>query len=216
MSQKYPRTYHLKFSPGTTSDDRFVKSHEPILGRQIIITEKLDGENCGMTEHGVFARSHATFTTSAWSKEVRQLHSLIKNDIGEDMYLFGENMEGIHSIEYSELKSYFYLFGLRQGSLWASWEDIKELAFLMDLQVVPTLFEGIIHDEKELQELVENLASQPSILGGRREGIVIRNAESFLEKDFSENVMKWVRKGHVQTDEHWTRNWKKAKLNYEI
>lgn len=27
--------------------------------------------------------------------------------------------------------------------------------------------------------------------------------------------MKWVRKGHVQTDEHWTRNWKKAKINYQ-
>lgn len=34
----------------------------------------------------------------------------------------------------------------------------------------------------------------------------------FHNDDFAENVMKWVRKDHVQTDEHWTRNWKKAKI----
>ena len=216
MSQKYPRTYHLKFSPGTTSDDRFVKSHDPILNIPIVISEKLDGENCGMTNQGVYARSHATFTTSAWSKEVRQLHSLIKNDIGPDTYLFGENMEGIHSIEYSKLQSYFYVYGMRTQDLWYAWKDIEDYAYLTDLKIAPVLFKGIIKTEKELQEIVEDLVSHPSVLGGKREGIVIRNATAFLEKDFSENVMKWVRKGHVQTDEHWTRNWKKAKLNYEI
>ena len=211
---KYPRTLHLSFSPGTTSDDRITKSHDSLLNRPVIITEKLDGENCGMTDGGVFARSHSTYTTSSWSKEVRQLHSLIKHDIGEDMYLFGENMEGIHSIEYENLKSYFYLFGLRQGSLWASWKDVKELAFLLDLQTVPELFSGVIRDDKELQEIVEDLVSQPSSLGGKREGIVIRNAESFLEQNFSENVMKWVRKDHVTTSSHWTKSWVKAKLKW--
>lgn len=34
------------------------------------------------------------------------------------------------------------------------------------------------------------------------------------EKDFKDNVAKWVRKDHVQTDDHWTRNWKKSKINY--
>ena len=28
----------------------------------------------------------------------------------------------------------------------------------------------------------------------------------------SKVVGKYVRKGHVQTDEHWTKNWKQAKL----
>lgn len=185
-----------------------------MIGVPVVITEKLDGENCGITAGGVYARSHADFTVSPWSRAVRELHALVKNDIDEDTYLFGENMEGIHSIEYSNLKSYFYLFGVRQGTYWASWKDVKELAFLMDLAVVPELFSGVIKDEQELRELVESLASQESSLGGKREGIVIRREDGFFEKDFSTSVMKWVRKGHISTDEHWTRNWRKAKIIY--
>jgi hypothetical protein len=32
---------------------------------------------------------------------------------------------------------------------------------------------------------------------------VIRTTASFPEKAFGKHVAKWVRKGHVQTDEHW-------------
>jgi hypothetical protein len=43
---KYPRTYHFPFSPGTTSDDRIAKNTNILYKRPVIITEKLDGENC--------------------------------------------------------------------------------------------------------------------------------------------------------------------------
>ena len=33
--------------------------------------------------------------------------------------------------------------------------------------------------------------------------------------DFKDNVQKWVRKNHVQTDIHWTKNWKQANINYK-
>lgn len=79
---------------------------------------------------------------------------------------------------------------------------------------MPVLFKGVVNTEKELRDLVEGLVREPSSLGGAREGIVVRNASLFHNDDFSENVMKWVRKGHVQTTTHWTRDWKKAKINY--
>jgi hypothetical protein len=44
------------------------------------------------------------------------------------------------------------------------------------------------------------------------EGIVTRNADAYTTDAFSHNVFKYVRKGHVKTDEHWTRNWRWAKL----
>ena len=59
ISQKYGRTYHYPFSPGTTSDDRIAQDywenlqHIPLL----IHTEKLDGENNCLSKHGVFALS---------------------------------------------------------------------------------------------------------------------------------------------------------------
>ncbi len=44
------------------------------------------------------------------------------------------------------------------------------------------------------------------------EGVVTRNADSYSTDEFSKNVFKYVRKEHVKTDEHWTRNWRRAKL----
>ena len=212
---KYNRTYHLPWSPGTTGDDRIAPSVKSLIGIDLVITEKLDGENCGMSNKGVYARSHAAFTTSPWSREVRAIHEGIKSSIDEDVFIFGENMEGIHSIEYSNLSSYFYIFGVRDNNIWIPWEGVEEYAYLLDLPTVPVLFKGQVSSEKELKSLTESLVSQPSALGGKREGIVVRNEDMFHNEDFSTNVMKWVRKGHVTTDEHWTRNWKKAKINRE-
>ena len=210
---KYNRTYHLPWSPGSTNDDRISDNVELLLGTEIIITEKLDGENCGMTDEGVYARSHATFTTSAWSREVRQLHKLsVEDELGDGVFLFGENMEGIHSIEYSNLESYFYIFGIRDNDIWIPWEKVEEYSYLLDIPTVPVLFKGVVNSAKELQQIVEDLVSKPSELGGQIEGIVVRTAGMFHNDDFADNVMKWVRKGHVSTDVHWTRNWKKAEI----
>jgi hypothetical protein len=212
---KYNRTYHFPFSPGATNDDRIASSLQALIGTQIIITEKLDGENCGMEKGGVYARSHAAYTTSGWSREVRNLHNLIGRDLPENLMLFGENMEGIHSIEYSRLESYFYLFGAREdGNRWLSWTEIEEIAYLLDIPTVPVLFKGRVESEKELKDLVEMLVSRESQLGSITEGCVARVAGSFYDDDFSSKVLKWVRKGHVTTSSHWTRNWKKASLYF--
>ncbi|MNY43443.1 hypothetical protein D3C86_1784030 [compost metagenome] len=47
------------------------------------------------------------------------------------------------------------------------------------------------------------------------EGIVTRNADRYTVDSFAQNVFKYVRKGHVKTNEHWTRNWKRASLTSE-
>jgi ATP-dependent RNA circularization protein (DNA/RNA ligase family) len=210
---KYPRTYHFNFSPGATNDDRISDSMSNLIGQEIVITEKLDGENTSMTDGGVFARSHADYTTSPWSREVRALHKLmVEDELGDGVYLFGENMEGIHSIEYTNLTSYFYIFGMRDNNIWVPWEKVEEYSYLFDIPTVPVLFKGVVNSEKELKALVEKLVKEPSELGGQREGIVARVTGMFHNDDFPTHVMKWVRKDHVTTTEHWQRNWKKAKL----
>ncbi len=212
---KYPRTYHLSWSKGATNDDRISDSVNSLIGIDIVITEKLDGSNSSITNKGVYARSHVDFSKNPWDREVWNIWQQIKNDLSEDVFLFGENMEGIHSIEYTNLESYFYIFGVRDNNIWISWDEVEEYAYLLDLPTVPILFKGIVNSEKELKQLTESLVSQPSKLGGSIEGVVVRNAEMFHNDDFSSNVMKWVRADHVQTDSHWTRNWKKAKIkNY--
>jgi hypothetical protein len=101
---------------------------------------------------------------------------------------------------------------MRDNNIWVPWEKVEEYSYLLDIPTVPVLFKGIVNSEKELKQLVEKLSKEPSELGGQREGVVARVAGMFHNDDFPTHVLKWVRKGHVQTDEHWTRNWKKAKL----
>lgn len=212
-TSKYNRSYHIKFSPGATSDDKIADDITCLIGREIVITEKLDGENTGMKNEGVYARSHGTFTTSAWSREVRQLHLMkVKDNLDENTFIFGENMEGIHSIEYTNLDSYFYMFGIRDNLVWLSWDEIEEYSYLLDIPTVPVLFRGIVNSEKELRDLVEGLVKYQSKLGGDIEGVVVRISDRFNDYDFKKSLQKWVRPNHVTTDTHWTRNWKKAKL----
>lgn len=210
---KYARTYHLPYSPGSTSDDRISKSVDSLIGIDIVITEKLDGSNTALTKDGVFGRSHADFTKNPWDVKSWEIWERIKRNIDPDVFIFGEGMYGIHSIEYSNLDSYFYIFGVRDNNIWISWEGVEEYSYLLDIPTVPILFKGIVNSEKELKEIVEELSKQKSSLGGIREGIVVRNASLFHNDDFALNVMKWVRRGHVTTDEHWSRNWRKSKLS---
>ena len=209
---KYPRSYHLYFSPGATSDDRIAISTDSLINTEIIITEKMDGSNTAIMNKGVYGRSHGDYTQNAWDRPMWDLWNLIKRDIDDGLYLFGENMYGIHSIEYTKLKSYFYLFGIRSDDVWLSWSTIEEYSYLLSIPTVPVLFKGIVKSDSELRKLVEDLSNQPSALGGLREGIVVRNANEFHNDNFSTNLMTWVRKDHVTTTIHWTRDWKPSKL----
>lgn len=54
---KYPRTYHLPWSPGLTDDDRMLPSTKVFEGKQVVVTEKMDGENTTMYRDYMHARS---------------------------------------------------------------------------------------------------------------------------------------------------------------
>jgi len=69
---------------------------------------------------------------------VKQLASQITYLLPSNIQLFGENMFGIHSIEYNGLNSFFYIFAaLRDGSLWLSWDHVTELAEEIGVPTVP-------------------------------------------------------------------------------
>lgn len=101
-------------------------------------TEKLDGENNCLNRYGVFARSHAAPTQSAWTYKIRQRWQLLKNDLG-DLELFGENLYAVHSIEYRALEQDFYLFAVRCQDMWLSWEEVQFYAALFDFPCVPEI-----------------------------------------------------------------------------
>ncbi|MDH4472068.1 MAG: RNA ligase family protein [Fluviicola sp.] len=226
ISRKYGRTYHYPFSPGTTSDDRINTEYWENLSRlnAVIHTEKLDGENNCLSQYGVFARSHAAPTVSPWTRALREKWNLLKNDLG-DYELFGENLYAIHSIIYPEITEHYYVFGVRVLDKWLSWEETAFIANCFDFPTVPLLTQcGDFSDRQTYENDILALVNQPSFFGSidtqtqqpcTMEGIVTRNIEEYDITDFQQNVMKYVRKGHVKTDEHWIRNWKRASLKTE-
>ncbi len=176
----------------------------------------MDGENSSISRYGVFARSHAAPTRNPWSINLwgnDGLYWKIKDYLGEDEMIFGENLYGIHSIEYNSLDEYFHMFGVRDSENWYSWDDVVEIAQILELPTVPILERRVFENEKELKERVLYHMSQGSKYGDTIEGVVIRNVDSYPVDEFSHNVVKYVRKNHVQTDKFWARNWKKAKIN---
>lgn len=229
-SKKYPRTYHFPFSLGAMNDDRIASDFESVCQKNIIITEKLDGENTCLNQFGVFARSHSAPTQNPWANYLWDKWRVLENELG-DLEIFGESLYAVHSITYTGLKEYFYIFGIRQNGVWLSWEEVLLYAEVVAMPTAPLLYEGKLADwasynpkiipEQNMENLVMSLVTQhsqlsnPDIGYSPTEGAVVRTAEGFKEEDFAQSVFKWVRKNHVQTDAHWTRNWKRAKLSHE-
>ena len=55
-------------------------------------------------------------------------------------------------------------------------------------------------------------AGGASRAGGTREGFVVRTARGYADADFTRCVAKYVRRGHVQTDDTWLRTWREARI----
>jgi hypothetical protein len=220
--RKYPRTYHLPFSPGTTSDDRIAKDVSSLTaGSRVVMTEKLDGENTCLNVRGVFARSHGAPTRNPWASYLWEMHARLKEDL-KTLELFGESLYAVHSIKYSGLPSYFFLFAVRDGERWLAWDEVAEYAGIIGVPTVPVLYEGTVSPD-ELRPLVEASIVRPSRLsstGGlpasSTEGVVIRLADAFEDAAFPTSVYKWVRRGHVRTTEHWSKHWERAYREFEL
>lgn len=227
VSRKYGRTYHYPFSPGATSDDRinFGYWNDLIQLKDVVHTEKLDGENTCLNKYGVFARSHAAPTQHPWAGYLKQKWDVIKHDLG-DLEFFGENLYAIHSIAYDKLEDHFFVFGIRALDRWLSWEETKFYANVLDFRTVPELgfTSPTTQKQSDFEDNILKIINKPSTFGSSdtytqepctMEGIVSRNAHEYSVEAFKHHVFKYVRQGHVKTDQHWTRNWKRAALAWE-
>ena len=195
---KYPRTFHLPWSPGLRNDDRVLERGTAGWGgREVVVSEKMDGESCTMYRDGLHARSLDSGAHPSRT-HVQAIHGRVAHEIPEDMRVCGENMAAVHSVRYERLRSYFLVFGVWRGDLCLSWDDTVDWAMLLGLRVVPVIWRGPYSDGK-CRELAAALDTE------RQEGLVARPAAAFTMGEFPAVVGKWVRGRHVQTDEHWMR-----------
>lgn len=193
---KYPRTFHLPFSPGVTSDDKKLKSTKHLQGKQVVITEKFDGENSTLLRDGFHARSidSGYHPSRAW---LGRFHGQIAHDIPEGWRICGENLFAKHSLGYENLPSFFLGFSVWDESNQAlSWDDTLEVFEVLGIAPVKELFRGP-YDEEQVQALAKSIDTE------KQEGFVVRVADRFSYEDFSLSVAKWVRPAHVSTSDHW-------------
>jgi hypothetical protein len=191
---KYPRTPHLPWSQGNTSDDKVLKNTTHFEGKEIVITEKMDGENTSMYHDYIHARSidGRQHVSREW---VKRLHAEICHLIPAEWRLCGENVYARHSIAYDNLDSYFYLFSIwTEHNICLDWQQTLEWAELLNLKTPKVLYVGPWNEK-----LISNLSIDTS----QSEGYVVRISSGFPYASFDQNVAKWVRKMHVTTDSHW-------------
>lgn len=194
---KYPRTMHLPWSPGLQSDDKVIMTLDGFVGKQVVVTEKMDGENATLYRDYYHARSIDSnhHVSRDW---IKSFHGTVKNSIPENWRICGENLYAEHSIKYDNLPSYFMGFSIwTDENICLSWEDTIEWFALIGIVPVNVRWTGTFENFLTQHEKFDSMASSDV------EGYVIRVADAFSFDDFNNCVAKFVRKGHVQTDEHW-------------
>ncbi|MYS38537.1 putative kinase [Streptomyces sp. KhCrAH-43] len=193
MRTHYPRTPHLPWSPGATSDDVRMTDLAALAGTEVVVTEKLDGENTTLYADGLHARSldSAHHPSRTW---VKALQARVGPRVPQGWRICGENMFARHSLAYESLESHFYGFSVWDGDRCLGWDRTVEFLRSLGIPAPPVLWRGVF-DAKALRALKPDT--------GRQEGYVVRPAAGFPAALFGRVVGKWVRPGHVVTDTHW-------------
>lgn len=207
---KYPRTYHLPNSPGKTKDDRVLKTLKYLKTRNLVATEKMDGENTTMTRDHIWARSMNSSDHPS-RHFVKGLWAAKKHNIPKGFRVCGENLHYKKSIHYKNLEAFFQVFSVWDGNICLHYEDTLDFCAMCELTPVKTLFELHMRPGPNIDEIVcaNILDCYNQTIAHRTEdddpieGFVIRPIGEFMYNDFNKMVGKYVRANHVQTDKHW-------------
>lgn len=192
---KYPRTAHLPWSPGAAGDDVRADGISGLDGREVVVTEKMDGENTTIYRDGWHARSLDSSRHPSRSR-VAALAAATGPGIPEGYRVNGENLYARHSVGYDSLSTYFLGFAVWDGETCLDWDATAAFLAGLGIAAVPVLWRGRC-SRAALQAVEESLDL------GRQEGFVVRDAGPFTLEEFPRRVAKWVRPGHVQTGPHW-------------
>jgi len=195
---KYPRTLHLPWSPGATDDDRVHPDVSGFVGEEVVVTEKMDGENTTLYRDHYHARSidSSSHPSQSWA---RALHARIAWQIPVGWRICAENLYAKHSIAYDSLASFLLVFSVwNEKNRCMDWDATLQWCAMLHLQPVPLLYRGPW--EESVIRKFDPVASPLT-----REGYVVRVTREFAFGEFRRVVGKYVRAHHVQTSHDWRR-----------
>ncbi|HEY8478983.1 MAG TPA: RNA ligase family protein, partial [Spirillospora sp.] len=167
MLRKYPRTPHIEGSRLQPGDHDLAQvPFSEIAGRYLVVEEKLDGANAGIsfTARGdLRLQSRGHFLTGgprerhfaplkAWAASVQHL---LWERLGDRYTLYGEWLYAKHTLFYDALPHYFCAFDVldHTDGTWLSTERRKELLDGTPVVHVPVLHEGPLPDVAALTAL---------------------------------------------------------------
>lgn len=192
---KYPRSIHLPWSGCVGKDDRRLDTIKHFIGKQVVVTTKMDGENTsGYWDGYLHARSidSGHHDSRSWAKNFWNSKFF---ELPEGWRICFENLYAEHAIHYDDLESYVMMFSIwNERNVCLSWSETEEWAELLDFKTVPVLYKGIF-DEKIIKTLYD-----PS--NEKQEGYVVRLADSFTYGAFNNSLAKYVRPNHIRNAKH--------------
>jgi hypothetical protein len=205
MRYKYPRTPHLRWSPGAINDDTFIAEYNLLEHPEfeVVVTEKLDGENTTIYCDHIHARSMDSqpHPSQNW---VRNFAASFQHKLEGGLRICGENVYATHSIKYEKLETYFYGFSAWQGNKCFSWDVTLGIFEWLGITPVPVI-------DRFYGSLTEERCKKYDMTG--KEGYVARVTGMIFDDEFSVSVGKYVRKNHVTSDKHWRTNWDSRNIN---
>jgi hypothetical protein len=192
---KHPRTFHLPWSEGREPGDRTLAALSGLEDEELVVTEKMDGENVSLYRDGLHGRSLDApgRRTRDWLKNY---WASICTDIPEGFRICGENLHARHAVAYGALPSYFLGFSVWRGLTCLDWDETLEWFELLGVAPAPTLWRGR-WDEKRLRAL-----RPPSPAS---EGWVVRPTRAYALAEHPRVVGKFVRRAFVHAVPHGRR-----------
>ena len=204
---KYFKTPHLPNSPGigsATRDDKILSSIDHFIGKKLVTTIKMDGSNVCLSRDFLHARSENGPPSHKSFSPLKAVYGAMKNSLDKDLVYYGEWLYAKHSIHYKNLNSYLQIFNIYSISKeeWLSFDDLEKECLKLQFIAVPLMYEEFVENEGDFNDLIKSsLDWLSSVDEDDSEGIVVRVSDSFKDPEVS--IAKWVRKNHVQTDDHW-------------
>ncbi|MBY6161590.1 RNA ligase family protein [Mameliella alba] len=164
---KYPRTRHLEGSrlqAGDLADDKPLKE---LAGIPLVVEEKLDGANCGISfdrDGGLLLQSRGHYLTGGarerhfglfktWASVLApRLHQRLSSRF----VMYGEWMLAKHTQFYDALPHYFMEFDVfdREAGFFLSTEARRALLRGLPIMPVPVLFLGALQSVKQIERFI--------------------------------------------------------------
>jgi RNA ligase len=165
---KYPRTRHLEGSGLQADDDPLTAPWAELAGQQLVVEEKMDGANCGLSFDSagrLRLQSRGHYLTGGPRERQFDLLKVWAARYAADLWavlgaryvLYGEWCYGLHSIFYTDLPHYLLEFDLldtHEGVFLATERRAALLAAAPFLAPVRVLHSGPLPALSALQALV--------------------------------------------------------------